>query len=129
HLVRVREPVDPYLEIAAIHLKVHAAGGPALLFERVKGTKYRAVSNLFGTLDLCCFTFRETWHSVQNVIALRNDPIQALKQPWRHVESAWTAFKALPKKTSEIRSRFEEIRISDLPLIHHWPHDGGAFIT
>ena len=129
HLVRVREPVDPYLEMAAIHLKVHAAGGPALLFERVKGTKYRAVSNLFGTLERSRFIFRKTWHSVQNVIALRNDPIQALKQPWRHVESAWTAFKALPKKTSERRSRFEEIRISDLPLIHHWPDDGGAFIT
>lgn len=46
HLVRIREEVDPYLEMAAIHLKVYEAGGPALLFENVKGSKFRAVSNL-----------------------------------------------------------------------------------
>ncbi|MEJ5755961.1 3-octaprenyl-4-hydroxybenzoate decarboxylase, partial [Salmonella enterica subsp. enterica] len=50
-LIRIREEVDPYLEMAAIHLRVHEAGGPALLFENVKGTKYSAASNIFGTLD------------------------------------------------------------------------------
>lgn len=37
HLIRVKEEVDPFLEMAAIHLRVHEAGGPALLFENVKG--------------------------------------------------------------------------------------------
>ena len=36
HLVRIHEEVDPHLEMAAIHMKVYAAGGPALLFENVK---------------------------------------------------------------------------------------------
>ena len=49
-LVRIREEVDPYLEMAAIHLRVYEAGGPALLFERVKGSRFRAASNIFGTL-------------------------------------------------------------------------------
>lgn len=36
HLIRVKEEVDPNLEMAAIHMKVHEAKGPALLFENVK---------------------------------------------------------------------------------------------
>ena len=32
HLVRVKEEVDPYLQMAATHLRVYEAGGPALLF-------------------------------------------------------------------------------------------------
>ncbi|MDQ6814129.1 MAG: UbiD family decarboxylase, partial [Bacteroidota bacterium] len=44
-LIRIKEQVDPHLEMAAVHLRVHEAGGPALLFENVKGSKYRAASN------------------------------------------------------------------------------------
>lgn len=36
HLIRIHEEVDPLLEMAAIHLKVYEAGGPALLFEMSK---------------------------------------------------------------------------------------------
>ena len=41
-LVRITEEVDPHLQMAAIHLRVHEAGGPALLFENVKGSKFKA---------------------------------------------------------------------------------------
>ena len=34
-LIRIKEEVDPYLEMAAIHLKAYAAGGPTILFEKV----------------------------------------------------------------------------------------------
>jgi 4-hydroxy-3-polyprenylbenzoate decarboxylase len=130
HLVRVREEVDPYLEMAAIHMKVHEAGGPALLFERVKGSRFRAASNLFGTIERSKFIFRHTWDAVQNVMALRNDPIQALKHPLRHIGTGLAAGKALPmRKSSSLPVAAQEIHISDLPLIHHWPMDGGAFIT
>lgn len=130
HLVRIREEVDPYLEMAAIHMKVHEAGGPALLFERVKGTNYRAVSNLFGTLERSKFIFRQTWEATQNVIALRNDPIAALKQPLKHLGVGLSASKALPKRMPDgLPANMQEIRLSDLPQIHHWPMDGGSFIT
>lgn len=127
HLVRIREQVDPHLEMAAIHLRVYEAGGPALLFENVKGSKYRAVSNLFGTLNRSKFMFRDTLQQVQQLIQLKGNPMQALKQPWRHLQTGWAAAKALPKKMSS--HGFEEIRITDLPLIRHWPMDGGAFVT
>ena len=48
-LVRIEAQVDPDLELAEIHRRVIAAGGPALLFERVEGSPYPVVTNLFGT--------------------------------------------------------------------------------
>ncbi|MNI16092.1 4-hydroxybenzoate decarboxylase subunit C [compost metagenome] len=130
HLVRIQEEVDPDLEMAAIHLKVYEAGGPALLFEKVKGSKYRAVSNLFGTIERSKFIFRDTWESSQDVIALRSDPMKALKQPFKYIGTGLAARKALPlKKGNGIPAGFEEIQISDLPQIKHWPGDGGAFVT
>lgn len=130
HLIRIKEEVDPYLEMAAIHLKVYEAGGPALLFENVKGSKFRAVSNLFGTMERCKFIFRHTLDAVQKVIALRNDPVKALKSPVENIPNGFAALKALPiKRTGGLPVTLQEISISDLPLIHHWPMDGGAFVT
>ncbi len=129
HLIRIREEVDPHLEMAAIHLRVHAMKGPALLFEKVKGSRFRAASNIFGTTERSRFIFRDTWKAVEQIIALRNDPVSALKKPFRHLGTGLAALKALPLKRSGLPAGFEEIRISDLPLIQHWPMDGGAFVT
>ena len=129
-LIRVHEEVDPHLEMAAIHLKVYEAGGPALLFENVKGSKFKAVSNLFGNLERSKFIFRKTIDQAQSVVALRNDPMKALKNPFNHVSTGFAASKALPqKKSNGLPVTHKEINIEDLPLIHHWPDDGGAFIT
>lgn len=130
HLVRVKEEVDPYLEMAAIHLRVYEAKGPAILFENVKGSRFRAASNIFGTLDRSKFIFRNTIESVQKLIELKNDPIKALKSPLRNAAAGLAALKALPLKNPWTKPvMYEEINISDLPLIHHWPMDGGAFVT
>lgn len=130
HLVRIKEEVDPYLEMAAIHLKVYEAGGPALLFENVKGSKFKAVSNLFGDIERSKFIFRSTWDRTQSIIALRDDPMKAVKHPFQNIGSGFGAIKALPmKKPGRVPSAFQEIQISDLPQIQHWPMDGGAFIT
>src|SRR3982750_2162329 len=48
-LITIETEVDPYLELAEIHRRVIARGGPALLFKRVKGSPYPVVTNLFGT--------------------------------------------------------------------------------
>src|ERR687883_970315 len=48
-LVTVEAEVDPYLELAEVYRRVIARGGPALLFKRVKGSRYPVVTNLFGT--------------------------------------------------------------------------------
>ncbi|MGV3594002.1 MAG: UbiD family decarboxylase [Sediminibacterium sp.] len=129
-LIRIKEEVDPYLEMAAIHLRVYEMGGPALLFENVKGTEYRAASNIFGTLDRSRFIFRETLAQVQKLIELKGDPIKAIKQPLQNIRTGIAALKALPLKNPLNKPvLYREIKISDLPLIHHWPMDGGAFVT
>src|SRR5205809_501763 len=87
HLIRVKEEVDPYLEMAAIHLKVHEAQGPALLFERVKGSGYRAASNIFGTIERSKFIFRKQFPFIQRLIQLRNDPQKIFRQPFRAIKT------------------------------------------
>ncbi len=129
-LIRIKEEVDPYLEMAAIHLRVHEAGGPALLFENVKGSKFRAASNIFGTLQRSEFIFRNTLKTVQQLIELKDDPVKAIKNPIKNFSAGLAALKALPKKNPLQKPvLFEEIKISDIPQIQHWPMDGGAFVT
>lgn len=129
-LVRVIEEVDPNLEMAAIHLKVHEANGPAILFENVKGSPYRAASNIFGTLERSRFIFRDTFETVQKLIELRNNPAKALRQPFKNISNGFAALKALPLKNPFQKPVLaSQINISDLPLIQHWPMDGGAFVT
>ncbi|MCK9402828.1 MAG: UbiD family decarboxylase [Chitinophagaceae bacterium] len=130
HLIRIKEEVDPYLEMAAIHLRVYEAGGPALLFEKVKGSRFRAASNIFGTMDRSRFIFRDTFQLVQKLITLKDNPINALKHPIDNLQAALAAAKAFPLKNPIKKTvLYEEIQIADLPLIQHWPKDGGAFIT
>ena len=126
HLIRITEEVDPDLEMAAIQLRVHDAGGPAILFENVKGTKYRCVSNLFGTMERCRFMFRDSLETVERLIKIKTDPSIIIKNPFWIKNAIIGGYNALPTQS---KSKFEEIQISDLPLIKHWPNDGGAFIT
>ncbi|WP_257656682.1 UbiD family decarboxylase [Parapedobacter lycopersici] len=130
HLVRIKEEVDPYLEMAAIHMRVYDAKGPALLFENVKGSPFPAVSNLFGTLDRSRFMFRDTLEKIKVLVDVKSDPMQALRNPFRYTHVAATALAALPwKKGSGAPIRYGTTRISQLPQVVNWPMDGGPFIT
>src|ERR1700709_416661 len=92
-LVRIKEEVDPYLEMAAIHLRVHEAGGPALLFENVKGSRFRAASNIFGTLERSKFIFRDTLALVQQLIEIKNNPVAAFKHPVKNFAAGLAGMK------------------------------------
>ena len=129
HLVRIKEEVDPYLEMAAIHLRVYEKQGPALLFENVKGSPFKAVSNLFGTIERSKFMFRDSLPKVQELVELRSDPMKALKKPLKYVGTALTALTALPLKQSLFKQAFQKTTISAIPQIVNWPMDGGPFIT
>ena len=128
-LVRVREEVDPNLEMAAIHMRVCEAGGPALLFENVKGTSFRAASNIFGTKERAAFIFRDGMKKVQRMVQVKSDPAAVLRKPFSNMDVPFTALKALPKKKSSGPVLDFETTIDKLPLIKHWPMDGGAFVT
>src|SRR5437764_11598431 len=48
-LKRIRFPADPHLEISEITDRVVKSGGPALLFERPKGSDFPLLTNAFGS--------------------------------------------------------------------------------
>lgn len=129
HLLRIKEEVDPYLEMAAIHLRVYEQQGPAIFFEKIKGSPFPAVSNLFGTLERAKFMFRDSLPTVAQLVDLRSDPIKALKNPFKFAGAGLTAFSALPLQQHLFKSTFKKTTISQLPQIVNWPMDGGPFIT
>ncbi|MBT3418295.1 MAG: UbiD family decarboxylase [Flavobacteriales bacterium] len=127
-LIRILEQVNPDLEMASIHLDEFKKGGKAILFENVKGSKYKVVSNMFGTLDRSKFMFRDNLEIVKKLINLKTNPISALKNPADALFTALNGIYALPKKVRFPR-KFKEIQIKDLPQVKCWKEDGGAFIT
>jgi 4-hydroxy-3-polyprenylbenzoate decarboxylase len=126
HLIRIKEEVDPYVEMAAIHLRVYENNGPALLFERVKGSKYRAVSNLYGSIEGSGFLYRDAIDRVSKLVQLKGDPALLFKNPSWILDAGLGGLHSLPRKTN---AKFDEINISDLPQIQCWPNDGGPFVT
>lgn len=129
HLVRIREEVDPNLEMAAIHRRVFEANGPAIWFENVKGSPFTATSNLFGTLERSRFIFRDTLDWVKKLTNLKGDPMMLLKHPLKHWKIPMTALTALPRKAFHSPVLRHETTISQLPQVKCWPDDGGAFVT
>lgn len=129
-LLRIREEVDPNLEIAEIHRQVFDRGGPAILFERVKGSPFQAVSNLYGTFERTAFLFRHTLERVKRVIELKKDPAAFFKAPLRYAAAPFTALSALPMRSLlPPPILYGTTTVSRLPQIKSWPMDGGAFIT
>ncbi|MBD1431411.1 UbiD family decarboxylase [Sphingobacterium sp. DN00404] len=130
HLVRIKEEVDPYLEMAAIHMRVFDTEGPALFFENIKGSKFPAVSNLFGTLDRSRFMFRDTLDHVKKLVDVKMNPMSVFKNPFNYIGSSMVALGALPwKKRTGSPILYGQTQISALPQIVNWPMDGGAFVT
>lgn len=130
HLVRIKEEVDPYLEMAAIHMRVFDVEGPALFFENIKGSRFPAVSNLFGTLDRSKFMFRDTLDHVKRLVDVKMDPLSVLKKPLTYAGSSMVALGALPwRRKAGAPILYGRTKISELPQIVNWPMDGGAFVT
>ncbi|HRY12078.1 MAG TPA: UbiD family decarboxylase [Syntrophomonadaceae bacterium] len=128
HLVRVHEETDPNLEMAEIHRRVFQAGGPAILFERVKGSPFPAVSNLFGTMERARFIFRATLDKVMRIMRTVADLETVRRQPWRYTGLALAGWNALPRKVRQAPVMEAQTTISQLPQIKCWPDDGGPFI-
>lgn len=129
-LIRIKEELDPNLEMAEVHRRIFAAGGPALLFERVKGSPFQAISNIYGTFERTEFLFRHTLEKVKRVTELKADPANFIKNPTRYLGAPFTALTALPRRRRfGAAIKYGETTIDQLPLIKSWPMDGGAFVT
>ena len=130
-LLRIRDEVDPYLEMAEIQRRAYRAGGPAILFERVKGCAFPCVSNLFGTPERARLLFADTYDQVTALVGAKADPARLMKHPLKAICAGRAALHALPKRVPPRRAPVLECRarLSDLPQIVSWPDDGGPFVT
>lgn len=128
-LVRIEQEVDPYLEVAAIQRRVYEAGGPALLFPRVKGCAFPMAGNLFGTPERIRYLFRDALARVRHLIELKVDPATIWKQPWRYRDVFGALLHMRPKFVKKGPILAHQTTIRELPQLQCWPRDGGAFIT
>jgi 4-hydroxy-3-polyprenylbenzoate decarboxylase len=128
-LVRIEQEIDPYLEVAEIHRRVFAAGGPALYFARVRGTRFPMVSNLFGTIERVRFIFRDALDGVRALVQMKIDPAAVLKRPSGLMRAARAALCTVPRRKSDGPVLAGRTTIGELPQLVSWPGDGGAFIT
>ncbi|MFL2542561.1 MAG: UbiD family decarboxylase [Candidatus Latescibacterota bacterium] len=130
HLVRVQEEMDPHLEMAEIQRRVYEAQGPAIYFERVKGSSFPAVCNLYGTMERSRFMFRDTLRAMQKIMELKADPSVLMKKPFAYLGLPLLGMRALPRKARLAAPiLYGETTITALPQIKSWPDDGGPFIT
>ncbi len=129
NLLRIPYEVDPNLEMAEIHRRIFARGGPAILFENVKGSPFQALSNLYGTKARTDFLFRKTLPKVKKVVELKANPANFAKAPFRYAGAPLTALSALPRKHLRPAVKYGKTSIDRLPLVKSWPMDGGAFVT
>lgn len=133
-IVTVEAEVDPYLELAEVHRRVIERGGPALLFKRVKGSRYPVVTNLFGTARRIDLAFgpkpealvREVVHTVESLLPPRPAEL------WKHRALALEALKLGTRRTTrlpvaEVVDR--PARLDELPVLTTWQQDGGPFFT
>lgn len=131
-LKRIHAEVDPHLEMAEIARENFRQGGPALLFEHVKGSKFRAACNIFGNDERFNFLFRDGFEQTRAAVLFKSNPVQffkdALKSPKTLFRAARAGLTSLPLRSGNIND-FEECSLQDLPQLVSWPLDGGAFIT
>ena len=133
-LVEIDAEVDSYLEIAEIHRRVIEEQGKALLFNRVKGSTYRVVTNLFGTAKRIDLAFGK---KPQELVKKAVEAVEVLLPPkpkelWQFRDLAYSALKLGTKKVR--RAPVLEVcdkpaNLEELPLLQLWHEDGGHFIT
>ena len=128
-LIALADEVDPNLEAAAIQRRVYQAGGPALLFERVRGTAFPMLGNLYGTKERTHYLFRDTLEAVRHLVELKVRPPAALARPWRYRDVPATALHLLPMRVRGGAILRHQARLRDLPQLRSWPDDGGPFVT
>ena len=132
-LARVRAQVDPRLEVSEITQRVVRRGGPALLFERVRGADFPLVTNLFGSMRRIETALgrhpREIGEELLSLAERLNPP--SLKAFW--AARGPLARMRFARPSMQSRAPVQEIveppALDRLPNLTTWPRDGGPFVT
>jgi UbiD family decarboxylase len=133
-IITIKAEVDPYLELAEIHRRVIDEGGPALLFERVKGSRYPVVTNMFGTERRIDLAFgprpeafvRDAVHIAESLLPPKPAEL------WKQRSVGLELLKLGTRNTT--RAPVTQVidrpaRLDQLPVLTTWQEDGGPFIT
>jgi len=136
-LLRVKEEVSPELEITEFTDQVVKAGGPALLFEKVKGHKMPVVTNLFGSFTRICLalgvsSLNELTERLEDFIEIKQ--AEGLLGKLKLLPKLWQAKNVFPKivdkaPCQEIVLKGDKVDLYRLPILKCWPKDGGPYIT
>lgn len=117
-----------------MHRRVIAAGGPALLFKRVKGSRYPVVTNMFGTDRRLALAFgpkpealvKDLVHIAESILPPRPADL------WQRRSVGFDLLRLGTKNTT--RSPVTQVidrpaSLDQLPVLTTWQEDGGPFIT
>lgn len=139
-LKRIKQPIDPYLEMTEISDRTLRAGGPALLFENSKGYDTPVLANLFGTPERVALGMGE-----ESVSALREvgkllamlkepEPPKGLKDAWEKLPVFKQVLNMGPKLVKraacqEYQISGDDVDLTKLPIQTCWPGDAGPLVT
>lgn len=135
-LKRISVEVDPVLEITEITDRVTKSGGPALLFERPKGSQVPLVINLLGThrrmnLALGVEELEEVANRVKSFLDIQTPHglLDKVKMLPRLAELGSFFPKTVKSGPCKEVIRKEDFSLSEFPILKCWPQDGGRYIT
>ena len=69
-VIYIEEEIDPYLLASEIQRQIYKQKGPAIYFKNIKGSKYPAVCNLFGTFERTSYIFRKSYTHTKELMRL-----------------------------------------------------------
>ena len=139
-LKRVAHPVDSRLEITEICDRTLRAGGPALLFENVKGSTVPVLANLFGTEERVALGMGEAstdaLREIGQLLAFLKepDPPKGLKDAWQKLPIFKQVLNMAPKVVrkapcQQVVIEKDAVDLADIPVQTCWPEDAGPLIT
>lgn len=139
-LVRIKQEIDPYLEMTEISDRTLRAGGPALLFENPKGSDTPVLCNLFGTPDRVAMGMgQESLTSLRDVGQLlaflkEPEPPKGLRDLWEKRHDFKQVLNMPVKEVNkapcqQIILEGDQIDLEKLPIQTCWPGDAAPLVT
>jgi len=135
-LIRIKKEVDPILEVTEITDRISKKQGPALLFEKVKGSPYPIAINLFGSYQRMAWAlglndFGEIGKQFSSL--LKTDPDMKFMQK---IEALFDLYKLSTSRPKEVKKapcqeiiNDKDFSLFEYPILQCWPGDAGRFIT
>jgi 4-hydroxy-3-polyprenylbenzoate decarboxylase len=135
-LKRISAEVDPVLEIAEITDRTVKAGGPALLFEKPKGSRIPVVTNLVGSerrmnLALEVESLEEVAERIHSFLDMQSPQgiFEKVKMLPKLAEIGSFFPKTVRSGDCQEVVREKEFSLDYFPILQCWPQDGGRYIT